>query len=181
MKSFKTLNELQEHADNSIEKVLGNVVYTPPEDSHKKDTWERLKFDARPHEAFKLDWKTYSSLGFANTFLPYIKKGYKGHASYFFDGAKIFQGLQKVDRKVFAYTDTQNLTTVVTYTFPQGVLAAQLKNRVQPAKHEVCVFIEVDKSGTMNISFKFGEKFKKILKKVPLPSSQKPQFKNVLP
>ena len=99
MKTFKTLDELHEFNNNSFEQAFGSVKYQRPENPFEKNSWDALKFNARPHDVFKLDWSSYSSLKFADTFLPYIKNRYKGKAMWMYDGAELFNGLRKADQK----------------------------------------------------------------------------------
>ena len=172
MRNFKTLDELHEYNNNSFEQVYGKIEDNRPENPFKENSWEAIKFNARPHDVFRLDWSSYDSLRFADTFLPYIKKAYKAKASYVFDGAELFKDSSRVQQELLPLTNSDTLITLISYTYPKEVMASQQKNKVQAAKHEVLLFLEVNEFNAVDVSFKFGENFKNYLKRMELEPSR---------
>lgn len=164
MTTFKTLDELNEFNKKGFEQVFGQKKIERPESPFKEGSFDDLKFNARPHEVFKLDWKTYGSIDFADKFLPYIKKYYKGKGMWMYDGAELFNGLKKAERKLFTFDNHEYLISLINYTYPKGVLAQERKDRVKVSDNEVLTFIEVDENETIDVSFKFGKRFKNYLK-----------------
>lgn len=160
MKTFKTLDELDEYNNKAFEQTFESIKYQRPENPFEKNSWEALKFNARPHDVFKLDWSSYSSLDFADKFLPYIKNAYKGKALWMYDGAELFNNLKKAEQKLFKFDDNRHLISLINYTYPKGVLAGNKKGIANVAEHEVLTFIEVDEHDAIDISFKFGKRFK---------------------
>lgn len=122
------------------------------------EEFELLTQKAQPHEVFKLDWKNYYSLGYADTFLPKVQ-GFEGKALRLYDGGEFFKGLRKTERKVLAFKDSTGLSTLISYTYPKGVLAEERKDTVQVARHEICSFIEFDQQENIDVTFKFGSNF----------------------
>lgn len=165
MKTFKTLDELHEYNNKAFEQAFGSIKYQRPQNPFDNNSWDALKFNARPHDVFNLDWSSYSSLDFADRFLPYIKNGYKGKAMWMYDGADLFSGLRKVDQKLFKFDDNKYLISLINYTYPKGVLAESKKDIVRVTEHEVLTFIEMDKYDDIDISFKFGKRFKDYLER----------------
>ncbi|CAM1372485.1 hypothetical protein TPENAI_70141 [Tenacibaculum litopenaei] len=163
MTAFKTLNELNEFNKKGFEPVFGLKKIEHPESPFKEGSFDNLKFNARPHEVFKLDWKTFNSIDFADKFLPYIKNYYKEKGMRMYDGAELFNGLKKTERKLFTFDDHEYLISLINYTYPKGVLAQERKDRVKVSDNEVLTFIEVDENETIDVSFKFGKRFKNYL------------------
>lgn len=172
MKTFKTLDELDAYNSKQFEMTFGSVKHQQPENPFEKHSFDALKFDARPHDVFRLDWSNYSSLDFADTFLPYVA-GFRAKASYVFDGAELFKNSRKVSRKLLPLTKSDKLVTLITYTYPKGVLAAERKNRISIKSHEALVFLEVDEFGDIDMSFRFGRDFKSYLRGVSKADSKK--------
>ncbi|SEC42339.1 Metallopeptidase toxin 4 [Tenacibaculum sp. MAR_2009_124] len=165
MAVFKTLDELNEFNKKGFEQIFGLKKIERPESPFKEGSFDDLKFNARPHEVFNLDWKTYGSIDFADKFLPYIKKYYKGKGMWMYDGAELFNGLKKTERKLFTFDEHKYLISLINYTYPKGVLAQERKDRIKISDNELLTFIEVDESENIDIQFKFGKRFKNYLKK----------------
>lgn len=127
------------------------------------EEFELLTIRAQPHDKFKLDWSSYYSLEYADTFLPKVE-GYKGKAIRMYDGGELFKGLRKREKEVFAFVGSDELIRLISYSYPKSVLAQERKNSVQVTKHEVITFIEIDQDDSIDISFKFGDRFKEQLK-----------------
>lgn len=134
------------------------------------DEFELLTIKAQPHHRFKLDWSSYYSLGYADTFLPKVG-GYKGSSIRFYDGANLLKNLRKSDRKDLQLINSKKLISIIGYSYPKGVLAENRKETVIPAKHEVCTFIEVAQNDDIEVSYKFGDNFKQFLASQKLSSS----------
>ncbi|SNR13952.1 hypothetical protein [Tenacibaculum jejuense] len=165
MLSFKTLDELHEFNKKSFAQISGIKKIEQPESPFQEGSFDDLKFHARPHEVFNIDRNTYKSIDFADKFLPYIKKYYKGKGMWMYDGAELFNGLKKAERKLFTFDDHEYLISLINYTYPKGVLAQERKDRIQVSENEVLTFVEVDENETIDVSFKFGKRFKNYLKK----------------
>lgn len=120
--------------------------------------------NCQPHQVFNLDWKTYYSLDFAETFLPKVSE-YKERAFHFFDGAELLADTGNVVQKELKLNATKNLISTVFYSYPKGVEAETKKNRVQVEDFAVTSFIEVHQNGKIDISFKFGREFEDFLQK----------------
>lgn len=126
--------------------------------------FERITLNAQPHENFNTDWLSYSSLKFADIFLPKVDELYaKGFN--FFDGAEIFDGVDKIQSELLTIEDNNKIISFAAYSFPKGVEASIKKERVQPAYNEVCFFVEVDEGNNTEITFKYGTDFKSFLDK----------------
>ncbi len=91
MEIFKTLDELNEFNSRGTNEVFGNQTIQLTENPFKENSYESLKFYARPHEVFKLDWTKYTSIDFADKFLPYIKNAFKAKGVWMYDGAELFK------------------------------------------------------------------------------------------
>ncbi|MAN28749.1 MULTISPECIES: hypothetical protein [Mesonia] len=173
---FKTFDELQAHNNRYFENSpLGQIQLQSPEniDIDGLTYFERITLNSQPHNVFKLDWSSYGSLDFADTFLPKVG-GYKGKAMWIFDGAELFPNLKKSDRKTLSLSNDNKLINLLSYTYPKGVLAGEKKQSVSVGKHEICAFIELKKDNSIEVSFKFGDNFKDFLKNkfVSIPNSQ---------
>lgn len=169
MKAFKTLDESHPFNQDSFQDIpLGELPNKPIGVlKNNIDYWTTITNNSQPHPIFNLDWASYSSMSFADTFLPSVAS-YQGKGSYLFDGAALFTGLRKTARKLFAFIDSTKLITLVSYTYPKGVFSEKRKDRVQPSDHEVCQFVEIDENGSIEISFKFGKAFKETLSDIEL-------------
>jgi len=126
------------------------------------EEFESLVENSQPHEVFKNDWNTFYSLDFADTFLPKTN-GYTAKGVYFYDGAELFDGIKKSPRKNLELSSSDKLISLINYSYPKGVQAENKKTLVQPAKHEVCTFIEVKQNDDVEVSFKFGDNFSTFL------------------
>ncbi|WP_075343121.1 cysteine peptidase family C39 domain-containing protein [Tenacibaculum agarivorans] len=173
MTTFKTLDELNEFNKKGFEQVFRLKKIERPESPFKEGSFDNLKFNARPHEVFNLDWNQYSSIDFADKFLPYIKKYYKGKGMWMYDGAELFNGLKKAERKLFKFDDHKHLISLINYTYPKGVLAEERKDRVKIGENEVLTFIEIDESNSIDVQFKFGKRFKNYIKNAVASSERK--------
>ena len=121
---------------------------------------------------FKLDWASYSSLRFADTFLPYVA-GYKAKGSYIFDGAELFKDSRKVDRKLLPLTKSDKLVTLLPiHTLKDSSKKNRISN-IQP--HDLS--LELDEYGDIDMSFKFGRDFKSYLRSVSKADSPQLQVK----
>lgn len=126
--------------------------------------FDRITINSQPHEVFNTDWLSYSSLKFADTFLPKVDELY-GKGFNFFDGAEIFDRADKIHRELLPLEDNNKLISFVAYSFPKGVEASLKKERVQPDYNEVCLFVEVDEENNTEITLKYGSDFKSFLDK----------------
>lgn len=117
--------------------------------------FEKITRKSQPHQVFNLDWGTYYSLNFADTFLPKVKD-YNCKGVNFYDGAELLNDLQSFQSILLTLTDNNKLISIVTFTYPENVEAGLKKDRVQPSSFEVCVFIEVGQNENAEVSFKFG-------------------------
>ncbi len=120
--------------------------------------FQQLTANCQPHQVFKTDWFTYSSLKFADTFLPKVAE-YRGKAFYFFDGAEILLNAEKVVRKLMQLTQSKELIIPVFYSYPKGVLAENRKARVEVESNAIGCFLEVYQNENVDVSFKFGGMF----------------------
>ncbi len=155
---FKTLEELQAYNKSVFENSSLAQSRTQNEQSLDIDGlnyFERITYNCQPHKVFKLDWSSYSPNDFADTFLPKAE-GYEVKGVRFYDGADLLNGLQSSPRKLLPLTDSNQLISIITCTYPKGVEADKKKNRVQPSNHEIAVFIEIDEQKNIETSFKFG-------------------------
>ena len=128
------------------------------------EEFNRITKQCQPHKVFKLDWKTYYSEDFGNTFLPDIEP-IGGKAFLMYDGADFFRNLIPTERKLLKLTRGTELISLTFYTYPKGVLAQKRKDRVSVEDFEICAFIEVDENDKLEIFFKFGRNFKDFLYK----------------
>lgn len=126
------------------------------------EQFELLKQKSQPHKVFKLDWKNYYSIDYADIFLPKVQ-GYRGKALRLYDGGEFFKELRTTERKVLAFKDRTDLNTLISYTYPKGTLAEERKSTVQVDRHEVCTFIEFDQQENIDVTFKFGSDFKRFV------------------
>jgi Heterokaryon incompatibility protein Het-C len=120
--------------------------------------WERINHNSRPHEVFKLDWSTYYSLDFADTFLPHAD-GILGKALWMYDGADLFNNLRTTDSKQFKFDSNKIPINLISYSYPSAVAAANARDLVQVSENEICSFFEVQENNDINIYFKFGNNF----------------------
>ena len=121
-------------------------------------TWQQINEQSKPHQVFKLDWSTYWSLDFADTFLPNVDC-LVAKSLWMFDGASLFSNLQTSESKQFKFESNNASINLVNYTYPKTVAAAEAKNIVQVEENEVCSFIELHENNDIDIYFKFGSNF----------------------
>jgi len=126
------------------------------------EEFQKLIAQCQPHQVFKLDWNCYTALEFADIFLPDVG-GYEGKAMRFYDGAELFKNFEPTDRKLYQLTNSPNLITIVTYSYPKGVEAERKKHLVEPQDHELCAFIEIDEDENIEVFFRTGSNFKEFL------------------
>lgn len=172
--NFKTLEELQAHNKKALEEIRFGKMSNQELSAIDEDGlthFEKISLKSQPHHVFKLDWSTYYSIGFADTFLPKVG-GYECKGVRFYDGAELLDGLQNLPRKLLALNDNNKLISIVTCTYPKNVETELKKDRVQPSNSEVCVFIEVDQSENADVYFKFGSDFKIFLEKQNIDPNQ---------
>lgn len=117
--------------------------------------FEELKQNCKPHEVFNLEWSTYNTIDFADTFLPSVRL-VKGKGLWIYDGAKLFEGIEKTTSVSYQLTSDKELISLLCYTYPKGVLAEKNKHKVEPSRHELCMFVEIDKEENIEIHYKFG-------------------------
>ena len=120
--------------------------------------WQQINEQSKPHEVFKLDWATYWSLDFADTFLPNVDC-LVAKSLWMFDGALLFSNLRTSESKLFKFDNNNAPINLVNYTYPKTVAAADAKNIVQVHENEVCSFIELHEHNDIDIYFKFGSNF----------------------
>lgn len=116
----------------------------------------------QPHLIKNKDWRTYYAILFADVFLPKAHL-IRGKALHIYDGAELFMGVQPAAADFFQLADTNKLVTMIIYTYPKGVEAEVKKDRVQPAEHEVLLFMELDVEENIEMHFRFGRDFKQFL------------------
>jgi len=126
------------------------------------EEFQKLVEQSQPHKVFKNDWATFYPIDFADTLLPNVP-GYVGKAVWMYDGANLFNGLQKAESKVLQLTPDKELISLISYSYPKGVDAETKKERVRPGEHEVTTFIEVAQDEEIEIFFKLGYKFRNFL------------------
>jgi len=162
---FKTLEELFEYNRKVHEEIFGKVQIQQEKvfDKDGMSYFERITAISQPHKVFKLDWSSYGSLNFADTFLPDVNL-YKSTAMWVYDGAELFANIRKSDRKTLSLSGDKDLINLLVYTYPKGVLAEKKKDTLVVAKHEICTFIEIDIDNSIDIHFKFGDDFKKFIR-----------------
>lgn len=123
--------------------------------------WEKLQFFSRPQDSFKLDWGSYYSTDFGNTFLPYVDQ-LKNKGLRIYDGANLFLGYSLLDNNKLMI-DQNNLFNLVLYTYPEGTVVAEKINKIRAESDEVCVFMQLDEKDKIQIKFVFGKQFKAYL------------------
>ncbi len=163
---FKTLEELQ--AFNKSVFDNSSLSQSQIQSGQSLDVdglsyFERITHNCQPHKVFKLDWSSYSPNDFADTFLPKAE-GYEVKGVRFYDGADLLNGLQSSPRKLLPLSDSNQLISIITCTYPKGVEAEKKKDRVQPSNHEIAVFIEIDEHKNTEASFKFGRNSQSFLR-----------------
>ena len=156
MKPFHPSKEQQENTQEALNNSNRTANQNNLSSKFNPDDWERMKFNSRPHEVFNLDWMSYSSKDFANTFLPYSKV-LKGEAISCFDGGELFSNVSANSSK------NESMFKLVNYTYPKGVLAEERKDRIKVKADEICTFFELDELSSLRIYFRFGENFRKKL------------------
>lgn len=122
------------------------------------ENFSRLVAQCQPHPVFNLEWSTYGTLDFADTFLPNTPE-YKGTAFHFFDGAELLLNAEKVVKKLFQLKSNNSLTSTVFYTYPKGVEAEKKRKNIQVEPFAVCAIIEVYEDDNIDVLFKFGGEF----------------------
>ena len=164
--AFKTFEELQAHNNSTFENSPFGQLQIQSETAtniNGLSYFERITLNSQPHKVFKLDWSTYGSLDFADTFLPYIKEGFKATGMWMFDGAELFSDIRTSEKKILSLTNEKKIINLLSFSYPKGVLAEKRKETVSVGKHEICTFIEIDKQNSIEIFFKFGNNFKDFL------------------
>jgi len=162
---FKTLEDLLEYNKKAHESIFGKIKIQQEKalDIDGLSYFERITAISQPHKVFELDWFSYGSIDFANTFLPNVK-GYKSTAMWMYDGAELFNDLRISENKTLSLSEDKKLINLLSYTYPKGVLAEKQKNTVSVGSQEICTFIEIKEDNSIDIHFKFGLDFKVFLK-----------------
>lgn len=127
------------------------------------EEYQTLVGQSQPHPVFSSDWSTFDAIDFADTLLPKVS-GYIAKGLRLYDGAALFSGLQKSESKVMQIMPEKEPISLIGFTYPKDVKAASRKNRVRAGKNEILAFIEAAQNNALEISFKFGYKFKNFLK-----------------
>ncbi len=162
---FKTLEELQAYNKKVLENSPLNKIRIKNEKPNIDGLsyFERITAICQPHKIYKLDWSHYYAVGFADTFLP--KAGlHSGVGILFYDGAELLTRNVNFPRSFLQLTDSNKLISLVVCSYPKGVEAEKKKDRVEPYKHQLAVFIEIDKQDNLEISFKLGQNVKSFLR-----------------
>lgn len=123
--------------------------------------WEKLQFFSRPQDRFKLDWGSYYSTDFGNTFLPYVDQ-LKNTGLKIYDGANLFSGNSLLDNNILMIVPN-GVFNLVLYTYPNDTVIAQKSNKLIPAPDELFAFIQLDEKDKIQIKFGFGKQFKSYL------------------
>lgn len=161
MKIFKTLEEIQAHNDNYFEN--NNHQNKKSFDKDGLSYFERITHNSRPHDVFKSNWTSFGSISFASKLLAYTN-GIKAKGLRIYDGAELFNNVKASERKLFIFDENKSIINLINYTYPKGVKAEERKNDVTPAEQELLTFIEINENESIDISFKFGRRFKEYLK-----------------
>lgn len=135
--------------------------------------YNRLVIKNREHKVFNSDWEIYYSIDFADTLLPEIPL-YRGRGLWTFDGAELFDGLQKTARRVLDIDGSGTLINLIAYTYPKDVKASVRKQFVQAGESEVCIFAEVAQDDSIELSFTLGKRFKDYLKNLAAEGIEAP-------
>ncbi|WP_193786561.1 hypothetical protein [Kordia jejudonensis] len=123
--------------------------------------FEEILYNSRAHPVFNKDWNVYTSVKYADTFLPFVH-GITGTNTMVFDGAKLFETIPKANKNILKLSESQLISSLI-YTYPIDALATRKKDSVQLSKNEVCSFVELNRNGSVDISLKLGSNFKKFL------------------
>ena len=176
---FKTLEEHQAYNKKQLEsdpfhKMItqsGNVFEEFDEFSERalnKDGlsyFEQITENSQASKIRKLDHSFYNSIEWVDTFLPKVNL-VKGKGLWVYDGAQLFDDLAMAESRQFRLDKNKQHISLISYTYPKGVLAETVKSLARASEHEVLSFIEVNKNKTVEIYFKFGNRFKEYLHKV---------------
>jgi hypothetical protein len=178
---FETLEELQAYNKNVIENSsLSKIEIQQGKALNLEGLsyFERIITISQPDDEFKLDWSSYYSVGFADTFLPKAN-GYQCKGVRFYDGAELLNSLRKTPQKLLQLSDNNKLINIIACTYPKGVEAEKNKNKVQPSNHEIATFIEIDQHNNIDVSFKFGRNSKTFLREYFKTNSSLLAFTNL--
>ena len=129
-----------------------------------QDYFERITHNSRPHVAFKLDWTSYDTENFARAFLPYSHELREANF-YIYDAAELFTATRPKNQYKLQIFDGKKVPNIVVYTYAKGTQAALNKKRLRVRADEIASFMEVDKTGKINMSVKLGSAFKSYLRK----------------
>ena len=86
---------------------------------------------------------------------------------------------EKQTKNLFKFDDNKYLISLINYTYPKGVLAESKKDIIRVTEDEVLSFMEVDEYDNIDISFKFGSRFKTYLNSA-LKNAEKSLSINIL-
>lgn len=115
----------------------------------------------QPHHVFKKDWSFYYPKGFADVFLPKSNLFYDTKIS-FYDGAEVLTSIRRVEKQHLELSQS-NALNIFAFSYPKGVEAEKKKNRIKVSEDEIAAFFEMDQDEKLEVSFKFGRKFKDFL------------------
>jgi len=123
--------------------------------------YDELVANSQPNGNFSLNWSSYSSKEFRDTFLPNVtRKSYRSLVVY--DGAAIFNDL-KAPRFDTPFNDSFFATyeDTVIYTFPSDVNLLSKHSVLSPTVAEVFLLVSRTINDQIELSFKSGDNFKK--------------------
>jgi hypothetical protein len=125
-----------------------------------QEEFQRLTDNCKPHPIFKLDWGSYNTIDFADTFLPSVTL-YKGKYFHFYDGGELLTKVEKVVETIMQLTKNARLLTLVFYSYPKGVLAEKMKESIILDEFSLCCFMEIHLNDNVDLTFKFGMEFER--------------------
>lgn len=132
-----------------------------PEVNTDLTEWEQLQLASQPQSNFKLDWAEYGAHDFGDTFLPKADQLVNDRLR-IYDGAQLFRGSNLQDSNLLMIAEKTPFDLFI-YTYPEEADIQNNLSRVKASSNDICVFINMDTSKQLHITFRFGKKFKKFL------------------
>lgn len=123
-----------------------------------QEKFDNLTAISQPHRAFNLDWTTYSAQDYGDAFLPNTPL-FRTDSLTIHDGGGLFSGFIATKNAPQLLSVEQDALLISVFTFPQGVLAQDKIDALEPVMEDLILLVSTDIKDELSIRFKFGQAF----------------------
>lgn len=117
--------------------------------------FSRIKDKSHPHAVFKLDWNSYDTGKFGDSFLPHSDYSFADSIG-IFDGAELFTYQNQQSDLVYDLWINSQLPEITIYSFAEGSVVSKNLDRLSIRSNEIVVSMEISESERVKMDIQFG-------------------------